>query len=44
MQITDLFFRDDFKMVIQYLLNREWRRVKTPQIPEVPTKVIIEIP
>ena len=32
MQITDLFLQDHFKMAIQYLLNREWRRVETLQI------------
>ena len=32
MQIPDLFLQDHFKMAIQYILNREWRRVKTLQI------------
>ena len=31
MQITDLFVQDHFKMAIQYLLNRKWRRVKKLQ-------------
>ena len=32
MQILDLFLQDHFKMAIQYILNWEWRRVKTLQI------------
>ena len=33
MQISDdLFLQDHFEMAILYIINREWRRVKTLQI------------
>ena len=32
MEIPDLFLQDYLKIAIQYILNREWRRVKTLQI------------